>query len=190
MVDYTHSTPPDRAGATSNHRGKNPLTLERGRPLMAIDGPLMPWFSIGRLSLHIAQYAPFERLSRKPSMPRRSVIIVSSIVGPPHRLHSIAMSCLRLSFSPADINRMIEHIKNNKRWVQIISRDTEAAVRRDPRAARLAARRSTLTVRGIQAPSTRHSRRGARSGFLSPPPPSAGRRHWWAPSPIPGPPLA
>jgi hypothetical protein len=53
------------------------------------------------------QYSP------KPRRLRRSLITVSSIVGLPHRLHSIAMSRLRLSFSDADIKRGFEHIKNN-----------------------------------------------------------------------------
>jgi hypothetical protein len=70
-------------------------------------------FSIGALSLHAAQYAPRARVSRKPRTPRRSVITVSAIVGPPHWLHAIAMSRLRSPFSTGDINRRIERIKNN-----------------------------------------------------------------------------
>jgi hypothetical protein len=117
-ADCTHSTPPNRADATRNHIGKNPLRLGRGRPLIATDGRMAAWFSIGTLSLHVAQYAPCERISRKPRTPRRSLITVSDIVGPPHRLHSIAMSRLRLSFSTADIKRSLEHIKNNNCRVQ------------------------------------------------------------------------
>jgi hypothetical protein len=49
--------------------------------------------------LHVAQYAPCERVSRKPRILRRSLIIVSAIVRPPHRGHSLAISRLRLSFS-------------------------------------------------------------------------------------------
>jgi hypothetical protein len=71
------------------------------------------WLSIGTLSLHVAQYPPCERVSRKPKTPRRSLITVSSIVGPPHRLHSIAMFHLRFSFSAADVKPKLEHIKNN-----------------------------------------------------------------------------
>ena len=54
-----------------------------------------------------------ERVSLKPKRPRRSLITVSSIVEPPQRLHSIAMSRLRLSFSTADIKQKFEQIKNN-----------------------------------------------------------------------------
>jgi chromosome segregation ATPase len=67
---------------------------------------------MGTLSLHVAQYAPCERVSRKPRTPRRSVITVSAIVGPPHLLQSIAMSRLRLSLSAATIKQTFEHIKN------------------------------------------------------------------------------
>jgi hypothetical protein len=112
-ADYTHSTPPDRAGATCTHIGKNPLKLGRRRPPNAIDGPIVGQFSIGTLSLHVAQYAPCKRVSRKPRMPRRSLITVSSIVGPPHRSHSIAIFRLRLSFSTDDIKQHLEQIKNN-----------------------------------------------------------------------------
>jgi hypothetical protein len=69
--------------------------------------------SVGALSLQVAQYAPRERVSRKPRTPRRSVIIVSAIVGPPQRLHSIAMSRLRLLFNPAIVKRRDERIKND-----------------------------------------------------------------------------
>jgi hypothetical protein len=110
---YTHLAPSDRAGARRNHSGKNPLRLCRGRPLIAIGGRTAAGFSIGTLSLHVAQYAPCERVSRRQRTPRRNVITVSAIVGPPHRLHSIAMPRLRLSFSMADIKRKIERIKNN-----------------------------------------------------------------------------
>jgi hypothetical protein len=110
---YTHSAPPDLPGARRNHIGNNPLTLGRDRPLIAIGGRMAAAFSIVPLNLHVAQYAPCARVSRKPKRPRRSLITVSSIVGPPHRLHSIAMSRLRLSFSDADIKRRYEHIKNN-----------------------------------------------------------------------------
>ena len=79
--------------------GKNPLTLWPGRPWIAIGGRMMAAFSIGTLRLHVAQYPPCELVSWKPKTPRRSLITVSSIVGPPHRRHSIAMSRLRLSFS-------------------------------------------------------------------------------------------
>jgi hypothetical protein len=61
-------------------------------------------FAIGTLSLHVAQYAPCERVSRRPRMPRRSLITVSNIVWPPHRLHSIAMSRLPIIVGAADIN--------------------------------------------------------------------------------------
>jgi hypothetical protein len=47
-----------------------------------------------------------------PRTPRRSVISVSDIVGPSHRLHSIAMSRLQLAFS-GNLKRKPEHIKNN-----------------------------------------------------------------------------
>jgi hypothetical protein len=106
-------TPPDRVGARRNHIGKNPLRLWRGRLLIAIDGRMAAGFSMGALSLHAAQYAPRERVSPQPSTPRRSVITVSTIVGPPHRLHAIAMSRLRSPFSTANINRRFERIKNN-----------------------------------------------------------------------------
>jgi hypothetical protein len=99
IADYTGSTPPDWAGATRSHIGKNSLRLGRGRPLIAIDGRMVVWSFIGTLNLHVAQYAPSEQVARKPRTPRRSLITVSNIVGPPHRLHSIAMSRLRLSFS-------------------------------------------------------------------------------------------
>jgi hypothetical protein len=112
IAHYTHLIPPDRAGARRNHSGKYPLQLCRGRSLIAIDGRRAAGFSIGTLSLHVAQYAPCERVSRTPRTPRRSVITVSNIVGPPHRLHSIAMSRLRLPFSTADIRRRFERIKN------------------------------------------------------------------------------
>jgi hypothetical protein len=98
IMDYTHSTPFDWAGATRNHIGKNPLRLGHGRLSIAIDGRMAAWVSIGTLSLHV-QYAPCERVSRKPRIPRGSLITVSSIVEPPHRLHSIGISRLRLSFS-------------------------------------------------------------------------------------------
>jgi hypothetical protein len=113
IVDYTHWEPPGRAEAARNHTGKNPLRLWRGRPLIAIDRPMVGWFSIGTLSLHVGQYVPCERASRKPRTPRRNLITVSSIVGPPHRSHSIAISRLRLFFSTADIKQRPEHIKNN-----------------------------------------------------------------------------
>jgi hypothetical protein len=113
VLVYTHLTPPDRAGSTRNHSGKNPLKLRRGRPLVAAAGRMPAWISIGTLSWHAAQYAPCERVSRRPRTPRRSLITVSAIVGPPHRVHSIAMSRLRLSFSTANIKRTNEQIKNN-----------------------------------------------------------------------------
>jgi hypothetical protein len=78
-------------------------------------------FSIGALSLHAAQYAPRARVSRKPRTPRRSVITVSAIVGPPHWLHAIAMSRLRSPFSTANINRRIERIKNNNDALRSLS---------------------------------------------------------------------
>jgi hypothetical protein len=99
IADYTHPTPPDRAGATRNHIGKNPLRPECGRRLIAIGGRTAAGFSIDTLNLQVAQYPPCERVSRKPRVPRRSLVTVSSIVGAPHRLHSIAMSRLRLLFS-------------------------------------------------------------------------------------------
>jgi hypothetical protein len=68
--------------------------------------------SFGTLSLHVAQYPPCERVSRKPRTPRRNLITVSGIVGPLHRLHSIAMSRLRLSFSTSDHTGAFEQIKN------------------------------------------------------------------------------
>jgi hypothetical protein len=70
-----------------------------GRPWIAIGGRMIAAFLIGTLRLHVAQYPPGERVSRKLKTLRRSLITVSGIVGPPHRLHSIAMSRLRLSFS-------------------------------------------------------------------------------------------
>jgi hypothetical protein len=94
---YTHSVPPDQPGARRNHIGKSPLTLGRDRPLIAIGGRIAAAFLIDPLNLHVAQYAPCERVSRKPRRSRRSLITVSRIVAPPHRVHSIAMSCLRLS---------------------------------------------------------------------------------------------
>jgi hypothetical protein len=84
---------------TRNYIGKNPLRLGRGRLLIVIGGRMVVWFSIGTLSLHVGQYPPCERVSRKLRRPRRSLMTVSSIVAPPHRLHSIAMSRLRLLFS-------------------------------------------------------------------------------------------
>ena len=98
-ADYIHWAPPDRTGVRRRHIGKNPLTLWPGRPWIAIGGRMIAAFSIGTLRLHVAQYPPCELVSWKPKTPRRSLITVSSIVGPPHRLHSIAMSSLRLSFS-------------------------------------------------------------------------------------------
>jgi hypothetical protein len=71
-------------------------------------------FSIGTLNLQVAQYAPCERVSRKPRMLRLNLITVSKIVGPPHRLHSFAMSRLPIIVSAADINRILEQIKNNR----------------------------------------------------------------------------
>jgi hypothetical protein len=110
---YTHSAQPDRPSARRNHIGKNPLTLGRDRPLIAIGRRMPAAFSIDPHNLHVAQYARCERVSLKPKRPRRSLITVSSIVEPPHRSHSIAMSLLRLSFSTANIKRRLEHIKNN-----------------------------------------------------------------------------
>jgi hypothetical protein len=66
IVHYTHLTLPVRVGARRNHTGKNPLALWRGRPLIAVAGRMAPSFSIGTLSLHVAQYAPCERVARKP----------------------------------------------------------------------------------------------------------------------------
>jgi hypothetical protein len=110
---YIHSEQPDRPNARRNHIGKNPLTLGRDRLLIATGRRMPAAFSFDPLNLHVAQYARCERVSRKPKRPRRSLITVSSIVEPPHRLHSIAMSLLRLSFSTANIKRRLEHIKNN-----------------------------------------------------------------------------
>jgi hypothetical protein len=104
IVGYTHSTPSDLAGATRDHIGKNPRRHGRGRPLIAIDGRMAASSSTGMLSLHVAQYTPCERVSPKPRMPCRSLISVSNIVGPPRRLHSIAISRLRLSFSKSTLN--------------------------------------------------------------------------------------
>jgi hypothetical protein len=112
IAGYTHSTPPDRAGVTRSHIDKNPLRPGRSRPLIAVAGRLVAWFSIGTLSLHVGQYPPCERVSRKPWTPPRSLITVSDIVGPPHRLHSIAMSRLPILIQPADIKRSCEHIQN------------------------------------------------------------------------------
>ena len=73
------------------------------------------WLSIGTLSLHAAQYAPCNRVSRKPKRLRRSLITVSEIVRPPHRLHSIATPASPLSVSGAHIKLWHEQIKNNQR---------------------------------------------------------------------------
>lgn len=47
------------------------------------------WLSIGTPILHIGQYAPRERVARKPAKLRRSLITVSGIIEPPHCVHSI-----------------------------------------------------------------------------------------------------
>jgi hypothetical protein len=47
------------------------------------------WFVTGIPILQVAQYAPWNRVSRKPMNRRRSFITVSAIMRPPHRLHSI-----------------------------------------------------------------------------------------------------
>jgi hypothetical protein len=82
---------PDRAPVTRNPIGKNPLRLVRGRPLIAVADRVADGVSLGVLSLHVAPYAPCELVSRKPRTLRRSLITVSDIVGPPHRVHSIAI---------------------------------------------------------------------------------------------------
>jgi hypothetical protein len=64
-LHYTHLTPPVLAGAKRNHTGKNRLRLWRERLLVAIDGRMAAGFSIGTPSLHVAQYAPCERVLRK-----------------------------------------------------------------------------------------------------------------------------
>jgi hypothetical protein len=46
--------------------------------------------SIGTPILHIGQYVPRDRVSRKPTKLRRSLITVSDIIEPPHSVHSIA----------------------------------------------------------------------------------------------------
>ena len=48
------------------------------------------WLSSGTPILHVAQYAPRDRVSWKPRSPCRSVITVSGIIEPPHCMHSIA----------------------------------------------------------------------------------------------------
>jgi hypothetical protein len=63
------------------------------------------WFSTGTLSLHVAQYAPRERVSWRPKTPRRSVITVSDMAGPSHRLHSIAMSRLHSLSTEATLTK-------------------------------------------------------------------------------------
>lgn len=71
-----------------------------GQGGIADDDPMAGWFPMGEHSLHVAQYAPRKRVSRKPRTPRRSLITVSGIVGPPHRVHSIAIFRLRLLSAP------------------------------------------------------------------------------------------
>ena len=56
-----------------------------------------------RAQLACREYAPCDPVSRKPRTPRRSIITVSGVVGPPHRLHSIAISRLRLSLTRAGV---------------------------------------------------------------------------------------
>ena len=85
---------------------------ERSRPLLTADCRTVAWFSIETLSLHVGQYLPCERVSRKPRTLRRSLIVVSDIVGSPHRSHSIAMSRSDV-VDEGDIKRRVEHIKNN-----------------------------------------------------------------------------
>src|ERR1700677_1450498 len=97
---------PDRTGAPRNHTGRNPPTLLRGRALILVGGRGADGVSTGALSLHVAQYAPCERVSRKPRTLRRSLITVSDMVGPPHRVHSIAISCLRLSSSALTLDQI------------------------------------------------------------------------------------
>lgn len=65
------------------------------------------WFSMGEHSLHVAQYAPCERASRMPRTPCRNLITVSGIVGPPQRLHSIAIFRLRLRSVPLTIHEFL-----------------------------------------------------------------------------------
>jgi hypothetical protein len=82
--------------------------------LIAVPDRVAVWFSVGALSLQVAQYAPCERVSRKPRTLRRSLITVSNIIGPPHRVHSIAIfPASDCRSARADINRSCEHIKNN-----------------------------------------------------------------------------
>jgi hypothetical protein len=82
--------------------------------LIAVADRVAVWLSIGALSLQVAQYAPCERVSRKPRTQRRSLITVSDIVGPPHRVHLIAIfPASDCRSARADINRLLEHIKNN-----------------------------------------------------------------------------
>jgi hypothetical protein len=81
--------------------GKNLPKLSRGQPRIVVAGGMADWRSIGTLSLHVAQYAPCQRVARKPRMPRRSLITVSGIVGLPHRVHSIAISLPSIVCQPS-----------------------------------------------------------------------------------------
>jgi len=81
----------NRETAACRHVGKSALMLSREYAMIEAGRWAAGWWlSIGTPILHIGQYAPRDRVSRKPTKLRRSLITVSDIIEPPHSVHSIA----------------------------------------------------------------------------------------------------
>jgi hypothetical protein len=82
---------PDRRAAARRHIGRSALRLSRERAMIEA-GLWVPswWLCSGTPILQTGQYAPRDRVSRKPTKLRRSAITVSGIIEPPHCVHLIA----------------------------------------------------------------------------------------------------
>jgi hypothetical protein len=82
------------------------------------------WFATGTRILHVAQYAPWGRVSRKPTKRRISLMTVSGIIELPHRLHSIAV--FTCSSSPSHTWGGINQAGNDRReeWDEMAGNGT------------------------------------------------------------------
>jgi hypothetical protein len=80
----------ERETGACRHADKSALTLSRERAMIDAGCRMAGWWlSIGTPIWHEGQYAPRDRVSRKPRTLRCSLITVSDIIEPPHCLHSI-----------------------------------------------------------------------------------------------------